>query len=50
MAKIKSSTPEERKSTQKIRAAAIEALLLLRKQQRPVSDEEIWQARQEGRP
>jgi hypothetical protein len=40
---------EERKREQ-TRAAAIEALLRLRQGQRPVSDEEIRQARQAGRP
>jgi predicted transcriptional regulator len=40
---------EERKR-QQTRAAAIEALLKLRQGQRPVSDEEIRQARQAGRP
>jgi predicted transcriptional regulator len=40
---------EERKR-QHTRAAAIEALLKLRKRQRPVSDEEVWRARQVGRP
>jgi len=47
MAEVKSSATEERKR-QDVRAAAIEALLQLRKQQRPVSDEEIWRARQEA--
>jgi predicted transcriptional regulator len=40
---------EERKR-QHTRAAAIEGLLELRKRQRPVSDEEVWRARQMGRP
>jgi hypothetical protein len=49
MEEVKTSAPEERKR-QEVRAAAIEALLQLRKQQPPVSDEEIWRARQQGRP
>ena len=40
---------EERKR-QQTRAAAIEALLKLRRRQRPASDEEIRRARQIGRP
>jgi metal-responsive CopG/Arc/MetJ family transcriptional regulator len=40
---------EERKH-QQTRAAAIEALLKLRTEQRPASDEEIRRARHVGRP
>jgi metal-responsive CopG/Arc/MetJ family transcriptional regulator len=40
---------EERRH-QQTRAAAIEALLRLRMEQRPASDEEIRRARQVGRP
>ncbi len=40
----------EDKKRQQRREAAIEALLDLRRQQRPVSDQEIARARQAGRP
>jgi hypothetical protein len=40
---------EERRRTQR-RAAAIDALLKLRKQQRPVSDRAVRKAREAGRP
>jgi hypothetical protein len=40
---------EERKQQHR-RAAAIDALLDLRRRQRPVANEEIAQARQAGRP
>jgi hypothetical protein len=42
-------TAEERERQQR-RAAAIEALLELRKRQPPVSADEVAQARSEGRP
>jgi hypothetical protein len=40
----------EEKRRQQRRAAAIDALLDLRRQQRPVSDAEIARARKAGRP
>lgn len=40
----------EEKRRQQTRAAAIDALLELRKEMPPVSDEEIRRARQAGRP
>jgi len=61
MATINFSVPDEVKrefqekatddrKRQQTRAAAIEALLKLRQQQLPVSDEDIQRARQTGRP
>lgn len=40
----------EEKRRQQTRAAAIDALLELRREMRPVSDEEVRRARQVGRP
>jgi predicted transcriptional regulator len=40
----------EEKKRQQTRAAAIDALLELRKGMRPVSDEEVLRARRAGRP
>jgi ribose 1,5-bisphosphokinase PhnN len=49
IARLMRQAVEDRKR-QQARAAAIEALLDLRKRQKPVSDKEIRRARQAGRP
>jgi len=49
IARLMQQAVDERKRHQR-RSVAIDALLDLRRQQRPVSDEEIAQARREGRP
>jgi metal-responsive CopG/Arc/MetJ family transcriptional regulator len=49
IARLMQQAVDERKRHQR-RAVAIDALLDLRRQQRPVSDEEIARARREGRP
>jgi metal-responsive CopG/Arc/MetJ family transcriptional regulator len=49
IARLMQEAVEERRRQQR-RATAIEALLDLRQRQRPVTDEEIAQARRAGRP
>jgi metal-responsive CopG/Arc/MetJ family transcriptional regulator len=49
IARLMQQAVDERKRQQR-RSAAIESLLNLRRQQPPVSDEEIAKARQAGRP
>jgi uncharacterized protein (UPF0335 family) len=49
IAKLMQQAVEEKKRDQR-RAAAIDALLDLRRKQRPVSDAEIAKARRAGRP
>jgi hypothetical protein len=49
VARLMQQAVEERQR-QRRRAAAIDALLDLRRGQRPASDEEIAEARREGRP
>ena len=49
IARLMEQAIEERRR-QRRRAAAIDALLALRRGQRPASDEEIAAARREGRP
>jgi hypothetical protein len=49
IARLMRQAVEDRKR-QQTRASAIDALLDLRKRQRPVSDKEIRRARQAGRP
>jgi hypothetical protein len=49
IARLMQQAVEEKQRSQR-RAAAIEALLALRRRQRPVRDAEVRRARQEGRP
>jgi metal-responsive CopG/Arc/MetJ family transcriptional regulator len=49
IARLMQQAVEERKRQQR-RATAIDALLDLRRQQQPISDKEVAQARRAGRP